>query len=206
MASWLSPFLLGRPGYELSFDVNPASLSLDEGQIAAFDRTLAGIGKKWVFNTYIPTIKISSDWFPIATRNQFVSLLSVTDTFLSFQTRDDWQMQLEINPILSASTVSVQTNSATRLSAALVAAGFSSVVTIVGVFDNPAGTGTNYFTGGSYNDQSYVVTLGTNFATQQYAYVTYTYKGWLVDLQKVSTKAMGGKSDLLSYDYQLVGV
>lgn len=207
MASWLSPFLLGRPGYELSFDVNPEAMSMDEVQMAAFDRTLTGQGKKWVFSTYIPTIRISSNWFPITQRNLFVSLLSVSDTFLSFQTRDDWQMSLEVNPSITATTIGVQVNSATRLSAALVTAGFSSVVTINGVFDNPAGTGTNYFSAGStYSDTAYTATVATPLPAQANYYITYTYKGWLVDLQKVSTKHQGGKVDLGSYDYQLVGV
>lgn len=204
--AFLSPFLLGRPGYELSFDVNPEAMDIEEAQIAAFDRTLAGVGKKWVFATYIPTIKVNSSWFPIATRNQFVSLLSVADTFLSFQTRDDWQMQLEQNASTSATTVPVQVNSATRLGNALVAAGFASTIIINGVFDNPAGTGTNYFTGGSYSDANYTITLGSPLAVQGFVYVTYTYKGWFVDLQKISSKFAGGKSDLGSYDYQLVGV
>lgn len=206
--AWLTQFLLGRPANEISFDVNPMAMSIEEAQIAAVNRVLSGRRKKWVFCTSVPTIKINSDWFPKTQRDLFASLLSVTDTPLSFQCRNDWTMNAEVDTATGLNTVLIQQNSATRLSAALVDAGGSSVITITGVFTaltGGVGSGTNYFTGGSYSDATYTITTGGGLPSVGPVFVTYTYKGWLVQLEKIKYDAAGGRVDLMKYDYQLIG-
>lgn len=47
------------------------------------------------------------------------------------------------------------------------------LLNVVGVWDNAAGTGTNYFTGGTFDPSSGVVTLGTPLAAAGPVYVTY---------------------------------
>jgi len=204
--AWLSSFKLGRPGYELTFDANPMQMPIGEAQICAINRVLSGRLKKRVFRTTFPTIKISSNWFPLADRNKFLSLLSVTDTFLSFQVRDDLEMQGEVNYPTDSTHIPLRGNSATLLSKALVAAGFASQITVSGVYDNPSYTGTNYYTGGSYDDASLVVTLGSAVSASVAHYCTYIYKGWLVDIRRIDYTAYGGRVDLFSYDLELVGV
>src|SRR6185312_1101037 len=106
----------------------------------------------------------------------------------------------------SVNTVILKNNSASRLSAALVAGGFASNLTITGVFTAPDGSGTNYFTGGSYADATRAITLGSPLpnATQQ-VYVTFTYTGWLVHFTKFAPKAQGGLVDIFPYDIELAG-
>ena len=220
--AWLSSFLLGRPGYEYSFDINPEAMSIDEAALTVIHRNLAGDLKKSVLKNSMPMIKINSSYLSLDQRNKFASLVGVNDTFLSFQTRDDWQMVAERDLPTDTQHVTLQNNSATRLSAALVAAGFSGVITINSVstvpnvvagptfggggFGDGGFSGPDYFAGGSYEDATRVVTLGTSLpSASQYVYVTYTYKGWLVNLDALSHQIRGGWLDRFTYDFQLTG-
>jgi hypothetical protein len=203
--AWLSQFLLGRPGLEFSFDFNPEAMTIDEGPLAVYHRNLAGDMKKSVIKNIIPVIKINSSFLTLAQRNQFASLAAISDTFLSFQTRDDWQVIAERNLPSDTTHVTIQNNSITRLSAALVAAGASGIITINSVTTAPY-TGTNYFTGGSYADATRIVTLGSALSSSTNpVYVTYTYKGWLVNMEKLSHAINGGWVDRFTYDFVLTG-
>jgi len=213
--AWVNQFLLGRPTLEALFDASPNKISIERAQIAAVNRTISGRRKKLVFRTDFPTIKLDSNWFSVADANIMGSLLTVTDTVLSFQPRGgDLQTPLEINYPTSATTVNLQENSATILSAALVAAGGASQITINGVWTSytivagvPTGAGTNYYTGGSYNDASYGITLGTSLASQAAVFCTYSYSGWAVQMEKLPAMFEGGRVDLGSYSgWELVGV
>ena len=88
-----------------------------------------------------------------------------------------------------------------------MAAGAAGSITIIGVYDNPAGTGTNYFTSGSYADATRIITLGTPLLTAAACYVTYQYKGWLVNMSELGVQAQGGWVDVMPYNgWALVGV
>jgi hypothetical protein len=209
--AWLSSFLLGRPGYENSFDVNPNKVMIDESQIVATNRVLSGHARKWVFRTNFPTISLDSSFFTEAQKDIMASLLTVTDTFLSFQVRDDLKIWGEANIPTSTSTVLLQENSATLLSTALVAAGFSSIITVTGVYTTPpvngVNSGSNYYSGGSYSDATRTVTLGSVLPGTSQVYCNYTYKGWLVNMEKINHTATGGNVDTLSFSgWTLEGV
>ncbi len=220
--SWIASFLLGRPGYEYQFDVNPEGMSINEAGLPILHRNLAGDLKKSILKTSMPTIRISSSYLTLTQRNQFASLVGVADTFLSFQTRDDWQVVSERNLPTDTTHVTIQNNSATKLSAALVAAGFTGIITIDSVsvvptavagptfggdeFGSGGFSGPDYFLGGSYDDATRVITLGTSLpSASQYVYVTYTYTGWLVNLDVLSHEVKGGWMDRFTYDFQLTG-
>ena len=206
---WISQFLLGRPGNELTFNINPNAIDIRAAQIAAKKRTLSGHLRKWVFRTSFPTITLESDFFRFQDLNAMQSLLAVADTMLSFKVRDgDLQTVMEICYQTDALTVPIRENSAVLLSAALVAAGAPGSITINGVYDNPAGTGTNYYTGGSYDDASCTITLGTPLivATTP-VYVTYSYSGYLVEMSEIGAQFIGGQVDLGKISgWQLQGV
>lgn len=219
---WLASFLLGRPGYEYSFDLNPEAMTIEDTPLAVLHRNLAGDLKKSVLKTSVPVIQINSSYLQLTQRNQFASLAGISDTFLSFQTRDDWQVVGERNLPKSTSQVVIQNNSATRLSAAMVAAGFSSIITITSVATVPLSVagplyggggfgeggyaGPDYFSGGSYDDATRTITLGTSLPNAtQYVYVTYSYKGWLVNLEKLNHSIRGGWLDRFTYDFVLTG-
>ena len=200
MAGWLTSFLLGRPGYEVAFDVPPAGMQIQRAQIASVKRVLSGRLKRRVFRTEFPTITLNGTFYTAEQQDRMASLLTVSDTFLSFMVRDGFTTYLEQNfPANLGATVTLQENSATLLSAALIAAGAAGSITITGVFDNPAGTGTNYYTGGSYADATRIITLGTPLPAATAFYVTYQYKGWLVNMAEAGVTAQGGWVDVMSY-------
>ena len=220
--AWLSSFLLGRPGYEVDFELNPSGMQIDDGPLAVLHRNLAGDLKKSVLKTSAPIIRINSNYLTLTQRNQFASFAGIADTFLSFQTRDDWQMISERNLPTDTSHVTIQNNSATRLSQALVEAGFTGIITIDSVstvpnavagplfggggFGDAGFSGPDYFEGGSYDDLTRVVTLGTSLPdASQFVYVSYTYTGWLVNMERLSHSILGGWVDRFQYDFQLTG-
>lgn len=76
---WLSQFVLGRPGYEIAFDINPNQADIKMSRIAADNRVLSGRAKSWVFRTSRPIITLSSGWFTVADFNAMQSLLAITE-------------------------------------------------------------------------------------------------------------------------------
>ena len=82
--AWIA-FKLGRPGAELTFSLNPAGLSITDGNIKVVHRNLEGDLRKSVIKAGLPTIGINSNYFTKVERDLFVSLLNITDSFLSFQ-------------------------------------------------------------------------------------------------------------------------
>lgn len=204
--AWLNQFKLGRPGSEYAFTLNPEGIDIDEGPVDSIYRNLAGDAKRSVLKTSAPNIRISSSYLLKAERDILASMPGITDTHLSFQCRDDFQVILEGDIPTTTGSVYIQNTSATRLSAALVAAGSSPSIAIVGVYDNAAGTGTNYYSGGSYDSATRLVTLGSVLPSITVpCYVTYTYTGWLVVMKRLPHKYQGGWVDRATYDFELVG-
>ena len=220
--AWLNQFLLGRPGYEIAFDVNPEAMAIDAMPIKITQRNLAGDLKKSLIKVSVPIVKINSSYLTMDQRNDFESLTQVTDSFLSFQTRDDWAVKAYKTTPLTLSTLMLPNTSATKLSTLLVASGFSSIITItaVSVVPSPASgpaygdggfgdggyPGPDYFSGGSYNDLTRVVTLGTPLPDLSPVFVSYTYKGWAVDIDDFAHSVKAGWLDRFNYDFQLIGV
>jgi hypothetical protein len=221
--AWLDAFLLGRPGFEYAFSANPDDLEADFERQSAEQRTLTGRLKERVFRPWTPTVRLTSGWFPKTDLDHIASLLTVTDTFLSFIPRtSDLNILLEPDLALTTTTVQIQESSATLLSAVYAAGGLtpgnggtpytttSGTITVDGVYDNPMGTGTNYYTagaGGSYADATRTVTLGSALAQVQQVYVSYHFPGWLVRMKKLGAPISGGRVDLFNLgDLELVGV
>ena len=186
--AWVSAFKLGRPGYEASFDVNPEKVQISWARTSSKNYTLSGRLKERVLQTVRPTARLNSKWFPKNQLDLLVSLLAITDTQLSFITRTDWNQLLEPNIAPNTTTVQIQDTSITRLSAIYAAGGFGTTptlgtVTISGVYINPDGSGTNYYAGGgTYADATNTITLGSSLPQAQQVYVSYTYPGWLVQM------------------------
>lgn len=202
--AWIQ-FKLGRPGAELTFGLNPSAFHVDDGNIIVRQRNIEGDLKKSIVKKFVPSIQLNSNYFTKAERDAFVSLLNIDDTMLSFQTRDDWQVLKAKHIATTTTAVKISNSSITKLDEALIAAGAAGQVTINGVYDNPAGTGTNYYTGGSYAGATRTITLGTPVVAGAVLYVDYTHKGWLVDIENLSYGAEGGWVDRFTYDFQLIG-
>ncbi len=205
MAAWLSSFILGRPGYEVSFEVQPEAMNVTEQSLVSLNRNLAGDLKKSVFRQGIPTVTINASYLTINQRNQFMSLIGLSDTFLSFQIRDDL-VNNEQDTSTDTTHVTLQNNSIIRLDKLLNTGGFSTIITVTGVYTSAVmgGSGTNYYTSGSYARSTGIITLGSALAgANTVVYIYYTYTGWLVNLDTLNWQAQGGWSDRLSYSFQL---
>lgn len=220
MADWIT-FILGRPGVEITFDVNPEAIEIDEGPVAVRHMNLAGDLKKSVIKSSAPVIRINSSYLTLAQRNQFASLARVADTFLSFQTRDDWEVVDELATVVDSTHVRIANCSATRLSAILTADGNPSIITIQTPFyislGNLYGQG-GYGGGGyggdvsfdpgtiTYDDATRTIAFTNPLAdTTATVYVSYLYKGWLVDVERFGNQGQGGWLSRFKYDFQLKG-
>ena len=203
--AWLSQFLLGVPGSEYSFELNPAAYVETVGPVRILNENLAGNYLKDMVKNYRPSVKVNSNYLTLAQRQQFIALAGLP-IFLSFQTRNDWTFMEQDLPD-STTTVTIRSNSITILDNALTAVSATPNITITGVFLTPALTGTNYFTGGSYNATTQAITLGTALSSATTpVYVQYTYKGFLVTVEPLSLTSQGGWVDKFQYDFQLLGV
>ena len=214
MAGWKTSFLLGRPGAEYSFDYAPGVMPITRNQISADNRVLSGKLKSWIFRTEFTEITLNGTFFTMAQADLMSSLLTVTDTLLSFKVRDSFTLSGELDYVSGAgTTVPIQENSATLLSTALVAASSASSITITGVFSTAALTGTNYWYAngvdgahGTYADATRIITLGLAMTPYAAAYVTYQYTGWLVKMNSINFTPQGGNVDITKYsDWQLIG-
>lgn len=219
---WIS-FKLGRPGAEYTFEVPPEAMSVDPRPITSLQRNLAGGLRKATMSAMAPIIKLNSSFLSLEQRNQFATLMGVADTFLSFQCRDDWQQVRELVGVVDSRHFLLSPNSALRLSQALVQQSFDSIITPVslevtganqapwtpgnyGAF--PWGGGPPGFDPGimTYDDLTYTLEIANPIPDLTAAiYLTYTYTGWLVDLQQMNTRYQGGWLDRATYDIQLVG-
>ncbi len=201
-------FKLGRPGSEYEFTVpgNPQALSIGNRNIRVLQTNIEGDLKKSTIKLYVPSIRMNSNYLPFDERNKLASLLNITDTFLSFMLRDNFLITAEKALPVNVNTVNIANSSILRLEKALLAAGASGHITITGVFGNPAGTGTNYYTSGSFDGTTGAITLGTPVADASLpVYISYTYKGWLVEIEEITDSISGGRVDLFAYDMALRG-
>lgn len=222
--AWLSQFLLGRPGLEYSFEVNPEAMTLSIENVEALQYNLAGDLKQSVLKVRVPTIRVNSSYLTLTQRNQFDSLVGVSDTFLSFRCRDDFQVIDESVTIVDTTHLKLANSSATRLSAALVAGGFASVITVQTPFKRGTGTGEPFGSGGfgdggfgsggeafdpgtiSYDDATRIITMSNALPeTDTPVLVSYLYAGWLVKLRAFNHSAQGGWVDRFKYDFELIG-
>ena len=76
---------------------------------------------------------------------------------------------------------------------------YPEIVSVAGVYDNAGGTGTDYYSGGSFNATTGVLTLGTSL-TDPNPYVTYVYR---VKNDDQPTYTPLGDGDELELDYRL---
>ena len=219
--SWLTPFILGRPGNEFLFEINPEGMDISESAVVVTQRNLAGDLKKSVIKTSCPTIKINSSFLSLAQRNQFNSLVGISDTFLSFQTRNDWQVVNELVTIIDTLHLQISNSSAARLSATLVALGQPSIITIGtpftlalgaawggGIWGGGVWGGSSGFNPGpvTYTDATRIITMTNPLPNlNNSVYVSYVYTGWLVSLETLGSKYKGGWIDRATYDITLQG-
>ena len=202
--AWLTSFLLGRPGSEYTFELRPEGMRITDAGIVVRQRNLAGDLKKSTLKVSTPTIQINSNYLGFTQASQFRSLVGVSDTFLSFQTRDDWTQYDERASIITTSKFRLNNSSALLLSKTLVDLSLSSSVAISTVTSDEAGwsSGAVTWSGSSFN-----INVANAVATTSASiFVTYIYTGWLVEMKSISTVYRGGWADQSNYDFELTGV
>lgn len=219
MSGWLSQFMLGRPGSEYLFDANPDTIDITEQAVAARGKNLAGDLKKSVIKASAPSIRINSREMTPEQRDLFSSLARVSDTFLSFQSRDDWKVFDELVTIIDATHVKLANTSSTRLSKALVELGLASIITIVTPFAYSASGaygsgafGAGAFGGGAfdpgavtYDDLTRIIEMTNPVDVDAALFVSYTYTGWLVDMRQCASRANGPYAGIFTFDTELLG-
>lgn len=210
--SWIT-FILGRPGNEMAFELKPEAMSVEHNDLKIMHTNLAGDVKKSIIKTSTPTIKINSSYLSHDQRNQIASLRTVSDSFLSFQTRDDWKVWYEPVVINDSTHAVIANSSATRLSSVLTGLGFATTITIETPFyltlPTPSGgSGTTWDPGTiSYADDTRIITTTNSIAdVTEPLYVNYLYKGWLVEINTFNAVNQGGWGDQTQYEIELVGV
>ena len=202
--AWLTQFKLGIPGSEYTFDVNPGTMSMVDGPVQVKNVNLAGDSRTDIPKNFKPTATINSNHLTLAQKSQFIGLACLP-AFLSFQTRDDMTFFEQDTPD-STSLVTIRGNSITLLDKALNDISGAANLTITGVFTTIAGSGTNYYTGGSYARATRVITLGTPLPNLNDCFVFYSYIGWMANIEAVNSVAQGGWVDLHTYDFVIEGV
>lgn len=221
--AWVS-FLFGRPGSEYTFEVPPEGMSISPMALKSLQRNLIGDYRKSVLKTDVPSIKINSSFLSLTQRNQFVSLMGVADTFLSFICRNDWQVVNDLAGVIDVNHLQLSNNSALKLSQAYVQLGLASLITFITPFNTssiPAfglgafgagpfgiGIGGGTFDPGTitYNDLTMVLAMSNPLpSTNVGVFISYTYPGWLVELESIETKYQGGWVDRATWQATLTG-
>ena len=213
-------------GQEASSEVRaPEGMSISPSPIKSLQRNIAGDYKKSVLKTDCPKIKINSSFLTLPQRNQFASLMGVSDTFLSFICRNDWQQVNDLGSIIDVNHIQLNNNSALKLSQTYVLNGLASVITITTPFTiavNPAyglgpygagpygiGSGGYTFDPGAitYNDLTMIITTTNPLPSLNLSvFITYTYPGWLVEPESMDIKYKGGWIDRGTLRYLFNGV
>ncbi len=164
--SWLSTFLLGRIGQELPLALQIVDINKNFRNAEMDQRNISGDYKRSLIKVGIPVIQVQ---FANATNDAISRLQGMRNRreVLNFKDRNDSGVRDQIE------------TSVTDMSVFLTNTGVSGV-TIVGVFLSSDYTkaGTNYFTGGSYNDSTREITLGSALPDDETeVIVDYNYTG-----------------------------
>ena len=188
----LDPLKLGPPGSEMDLStVNDAQavspFTETPGRSAARAQNVIAERFVNVFSQYTPRFRIMLDAASKKTRDAIRSIYAIADTHLSFVYAVDWAIYSERYPLITSTTFTMRTNPYQRLDKAYDDLSLAATLKAFAVFTTRdmrgAQGGTNFFTGGSYNRQTRLVTLGSSpGAAGTIVYANYTYTGCLVEM------------------------
>jgi hypothetical protein len=175
--NWIENFTIGRAGSEMTFANNPAELEWGPSEIAFEDRNLAGQKKKLV-KRITDKVRLT---IPIVEEDELNKLISMANdnmVFKRFLVSTGFAIIDERR--YATGTAEVELMPSSRAG-----------ITIQGVWlaTDTAHEGTNFYTGGSFNETTRVVTLGTPLEVSGSAVlVSYLYQGWNVDITDLQVK------------------
>lgn len=177
---WVT-FKIGKINEEKSLTFQVVSWDINHADIETSARNLAGDIRKTKFKVNVPSIKLTGAKMTLTDYNMLYSMKSRA-TVLNFLCRDDWAIVDEENASTDATHLTLLNTCATGIT-----------VTGVWLLTDPTHAGTNYFTGGSYNATTRVVTLGASLPGATTAVlVNYSYTGQAVTIDSMAIKAMQG--------------
>lgn len=166
MMSWFPIFRLGLLGGEIDFPCRVSDVTIDEGNVEVTQRNLAGAALKSYLRQNVPTITLTMTFLPD-------SLVPVLRAF---------QSSLKVLNFIYNKTMAVKYLMATSASTtSIVIPPMSATgVVITGVFlqTDYTQSGTNYFSGGSYDSSTGTITLGSALpGANTDVWVNYTFTG-----------------------------
>lgn len=193
--SWLSTFKLGLPGLELDVKGRVASPRFEIVGVENLQRNVAGDLKRTFLKHNVPTISLQLMALPMSVVATLTGLYHSRQV-LNFLSNTAFSVDHQLETSSADDTVFLTKTGLTG-------------ITIVGVFlqADAANTGTNYFTGGSYDAASREITLGTPLpSANESVWVSYTYTGHRVFITRLSPTPYRGESqDLWQASLELTG-
>ena len=178
--AWVT-FKIGKISEEKSLTFQVVTWDISHSDIETSARNLSGDTRKTKFKVNVPSIKLTGAKLTLADYNLLYSMKSRA-IILNFQCRNDWAIVDEQNTSTDTTHLTLLNTCATGIT-----------ITGVWLLTDPTHAGTNYFTGGSYNATTRVVTLGASLPGATTAVlVNYTYTGHAVTIDSMAIKAMQG--------------
>jgi len=192
----LANLKLGVAGSEKWITFPVQDISMDMKDILAESANVQGDYYKSIFKVNVPTFSITGARLTIDDFNLFAGLKQ-RKALLNFKWRDDLAVIDEQNISTDTTHVTLYNTSA-------------SGITITGVWllTDPTHAGTNYYTSGSYNTTTRVVTLGSALpGALTEVLINYAYTGHGVVIKSMSVSAMRGfRKNYLMCSISLEGV
>lgn len=204
MPGWQTTIKLGRVKKELSFDAidGPSRFGQSIGAEERVVKNAAGERFRRIFRRQSADFAVRlSPPVSDSVKLQLESMRLIVDEPLSFIFADDWTMFSDRYTLITTTTLKLSNSPYTRLGKAHKEApgGLDTdIINIDGVFTtyDVAGdqSGTNFFTGGSYDAITRIITLGNGSPGPigQQVFVNWKYKGALVFLRPFRPQHMAG--------------
>ena len=182
---YLANWKLGISGSELDLSFIKQSFSFNHNDIIQEKRNAQGDYRKTIFKVNVPSFSITGVKLSITDLNIFLSLKQ-RNALLNFKYRDDLAVIDEQNISTDTTHITLINTSATGIT-----------ITGVWLLTDPTHAGTNYYTGGSYNTATRIITLGAALpGANTNVLINYAYTGHGVIIQSLNPSAMQGQNSL----------
>jgi hypothetical protein len=174
---------LGKINQEKSLTFQVQSYKVTANDIDRFARNIQGDIRRALFKANTQAISLTGAKLTITDYNTLLSMKSRIEN-LNFKARNDFVIIDEKNTATAVNKVTLNNTSATG-------------ITIAGVWllSDFNHAGTNYYTGGSYDANTRVVTLGSNLpSVRSDVLINYNYTGISCVIRSLALGAMQGQS------------
>jgi hypothetical protein len=181
--AYLNPWKLGISGSEKDLSFIKQDFAFNHADIIQEKRNAQGDYRKTIFKVNVPSFSIKGVKLSQTDLNLFLSLKQ-RQALLNFKYRDDLSVVDEENTSTDTTHVTLINTAATGIT-----------ITGVWLLTDPTHAGTNYYTSGSYNATTRVITLGATLpGANTNVLINYTYTGHGVVIKGMSQSAMQGQN------------